>query len=129
RIRSDARERDMGVEPIWPVWKTDAPAARPIPRLPIQSVPSTGLEPAPSGLKVRCSATRATTAEVGAEGIEPSNDGLRIRCPAIRRRTRMRRLSIGESRRLRFLAATIRFSKLVPSFEKRAVDGIRTRDS
>ncbi len=52
--------------------------------------------------------------EVDAEGIEPSSDGLRIRCPAIRRRIRMRRLSrTDESRRLRFLAATILLSKTI----------------
>jgi hypothetical protein len=119
-------------------------------------VPSTGLEPVPNGLKVRCSATRATTAEVDAEGIEPSSDGLRVRCPAIRRRIRMRRLS-RESRRLRFLGCHYSFVREHPSVGPggieppwscdarvtaepvsiavydpiccRAVDGIRTRDS
>ena len=68
---------------------------------------------------------------MGAEGIEPSMDGLRIRCSATERRTRMRRLSPpDESRRLRFLAATIQFSKTVyDPGQSRAVDGIRTRDS
>src|SRR6185312_12667472 len=70
-----------------------------------------GLEPVPNGLKVRCSATRATTAKVGAEGIEPSSDGLRIRCPAIRRRTRDAGSPCTREPAFRFLAATIRFSK------------------
>jgi hypothetical protein len=79
-------------------------------------VPSTGLEPVPNGLKIRCSATRATTAEVGAEGIEPSNGGLRIRCPAIRRRTRSAGSRIPMRAGVSFLAATIRLSKIANSW-------------